>query len=215
MFLLAGQGVTRSLLRGGILPTDGQRGCVAIGRAILLVGVFSAFGNHGRQYFEARQTREPCPSRKGELEHFVGRRYGDFVKLHRALRTELPGRVLPAIPKKNKTSSSSSGLLSAFGSSNDSEESSVSSMSTRVTGAQEPDPSLLAPSGKPHRALPRASGGSRLTALAGGHHKASSVKSSRSQKDSPRASTDGKRTPVKTDKEEVCVLPGVESVTSR
>ncbi|KAM0256657.1 hypothetical protein ACHAQJ_004811 [Trichoderma viride] len=72
--------------------------------------------------------------RKGELEHFVGRRYGDFSKLHRRLRTELPGRVLPSLPKKNKSDTRASGLLPSFSSTgNDSDASSVSSISTRRT----------------------------------------------------------------------------------
>ncbi|PTB65350.1 hypothetical protein BBK36DRAFT_1121557 [Trichoderma citrinoviride] len=72
--------------------------------------------------------------RKGELEHFVGRRYGDFARLHRRLRAELPGRVLPALPKKNKSDTRMSGLLPSFsGAGDDSDASSVSSMSTRRT----------------------------------------------------------------------------------
>ncbi|OTA03266.1 hypothetical protein A9Z42_0036840 [Trichoderma parareesei] len=72
--------------------------------------------------------------RKGELEHFVGRRYGDFSRLHRRLRAELPGRVLPALPKKNKSDTRMSGLLPSFsGAGDDSDASSVSSMSTRRT----------------------------------------------------------------------------------
>ncbi|KJZ76725.1 hypothetical protein HIM_04061 [Hirsutella minnesotensis 3608] len=73
--------------------------------------------------------------RKGELEHFVGRRYGDFAKLARNLRTELPGRVLPELPKKNKSSSTATGLLSALSNGDDSDRSSMSSVSTRMTGA--------------------------------------------------------------------------------
>lgn len=75
--------------------------------------------------------------RKGELEHFVARRYGDFNKLHRRLRLELPGRTLPAMPKKNKSDSTASGLLSAFSSSkdeDDSDASSASSTTSRRTG---------------------------------------------------------------------------------
>ena len=41
--------------------------------------------------------------KKGELEHYVGRRYSDFAKLHSRLRQELPGRVVPEMPKKNKS----------------------------------------------------------------------------------------------------------------
>lgn len=74
--------------------------------------------------------------RKGELEHFVARRYGDFARLHKALRTELPGRVLPAMPKKNKSDSTASGILSVFSSSgnNSDDASTLSTVSTRLTG---------------------------------------------------------------------------------
>ncbi|ODA82947.1 hypothetical protein RJ55_01456 [Drechmeria coniospora] len=85
--------------------------------------------------------------RKGELEHFVGRRYGDFSKLYKHLKTELPGRVLPQLPRKNKSSSTASGILTAFSNGDDSDASSVSTVSTR-TGFQEAvaaSPSLLSP----------------------------------------------------------------------
>ncbi|KAH8781785.1 hypothetical protein F5882DRAFT_328622 [Hyaloscypha sp. PMI_1271] len=68
--------------------------------------------------------------RRGELEFFVGRRYGDFSRLHKKLRTELPGKVLPPMPKKNKQSSTTSNLLSAVRRGSDSDASSVSSVST-------------------------------------------------------------------------------------
>jgi hypothetical protein len=68
--------------------------------------------------------------RKGELEFFVGRRYGDFSRLHKRLRTELPGKVLPPMPKKNKQSSTASNLLSAVKGGDDSDASSISSIST-------------------------------------------------------------------------------------
>ncbi|KAF4594769.1 PX domain protein [Ophiocordyceps camponoti-floridani] len=71
--------------------------------------------------------------RKGELEHFVGRRYGDFSKLQKKLRTELPGRILPVLPKKNKSNSMATGLFS-FGNGYDSDASTGSSASTRLTG---------------------------------------------------------------------------------
>jgi hypothetical protein len=89
--------------------------------------------------------------RKGELEHFVARRYGDFAKLHRRLRLELPGRILPPLPKKNKSDSTASGIMAAIsGGGNDSDASSVSSTSTRMTGmnpSAEGSSSLLAPLG--------------------------------------------------------------------
>jgi hypothetical protein len=64
------------------------------------------------------------------LEFFVGRRYGDFSRLHKRLRTELPGKVLPPMPKKNKQSSTASNLLSAVKGGDDSDASSTSSIST-------------------------------------------------------------------------------------
>jgi len=70
--------------------------------------------------------------RKDELEHFIGRRYGDFSRLHRALRTELPGKILPPLPKKNKTHTTASNLLGGFTGGNDSEASSISSVSTNL-----------------------------------------------------------------------------------
>jgi hypothetical protein len=64
--------------------------------------------------------------RDGKDDIHVGRRYGEFVKLHRRLRTEFPGKHLPPLPRKNKNSTSSSW----FGS-NDDDASSVSSLSTQ------------------------------------------------------------------------------------
>lgn len=64
--------------------------------------------------------------RHGKEDIHVGRRYGDFVKMHRRLRTEFPGKHLPPLPRKNKSSTTSSW----FGSAND-DNSSVSSASTQ------------------------------------------------------------------------------------
>ncbi|ETS86423.1 hypothetical protein PFICI_00251 [Pestalotiopsis fici W106-1] len=115
--------------------------------------------------------------RKGELEHFLGRRYGDFARLHKQLRIELPGKVLPPLPKKNKSSTTATGLFSRNGGDgDDSEASSVSSMSTM------PPPSE--------------SGGLResmknLTVR--GHRRELSTTSSRNA--SPRPSMDGPKSP--------------------
>jgi hypothetical protein len=81
--------------------------------------------------------------RKGENEHFVVRRYSDFRHLHKSIRTELPGKVLPSVPKKNKADASVSGLPSPAlnglnGDDNNSEASSVSSSSTQLTGLSVP-----------------------------------------------------------------------------
>ncbi|KAI1415964.1 succinate flavoprotein subunit [Hypoxylon sp. FL1857] len=75
--------------------------------------------------------------RKGEPEFYVGRRYGDFARLHRQLRTELPGKVLPPLPKKNKSDTSASGLLSRMtDGGDDSDLSSISSVSTIAPPSQ-------------------------------------------------------------------------------
>ena len=64
--------------------------------------------------------------REGEPELFIGRRYGDFARLHKRLRTELPGKVLPPLPRKNKQST----RASFWGGDDDDDASSVSSLST-------------------------------------------------------------------------------------
>ncbi|RDW88170.1 hypothetical protein BP6252_00202 [Coleophoma cylindrospora] len=69
--------------------------------------------------------------KKGDIEHYIGRRYGDFARLHKRLRTELPGKVLPPLPRKNKQSSTASNLISGItGGGNDDDASSMSSVST-------------------------------------------------------------------------------------
>lgn len=65
--------------------------------------------------------------RKGGPAVYIGRRYGDFARLQKRLRTELPGKVLPPLPRKNKTSTSSAFLNVG----NDDDASSVSSVSTQ------------------------------------------------------------------------------------
>jgi hypothetical protein len=73
--------------------------------------------------------------KKGELEHYVGRRYSDFAKLHNRLRSELPGRVIPEMPKKNKSDTTTTiAFPSMFSNGNDSDASSISSVSTRPNG---------------------------------------------------------------------------------
>ncbi|KAF4884204.1 PX domain-containing protein [Colletotrichum fructicola] len=109
--------------------------------------------------------------RKGELEFFIGRRYGDFMRLHKRLRIELPGKVLPTLPKKNKADTTTSGLFSSLtgGGSPDSSASSISSVSTQMTG--------LAPPSEPSKLSIR------------GHKRAGSTTSGRN---SPRVSTDSR-----------------------
>lgn len=142
--------------------------------------------------------------RKGELEHFVGRRYGDFAKLSKRLRTELPGRVLPQLPRKNKSSSTASGFLSALtnGDGDDSDASSLSSMSTRLAPAPSDSdvaaPGLLSPTGGETRCR---SGGAAnvLNGEAGqiSSRRPGSIASARSMRSraSPRPSVEGRRSP--------------------
>lgn len=75
--------------------------------------------------------------RKGEIAHFIGRRYGDFARLHKKLREELPGKVLPPLPKKNKSTTTTSGLFSrTVDGADDSDISSISSKSTVLPASQ-------------------------------------------------------------------------------
>lgn len=65
--------------------------------------------------------------RKGDQsEIYIGRRYGEFARLHRALRTELPGKVLPPLPRKNKTHTAATLLH------NDEDDDSISSESASM-----------------------------------------------------------------------------------
>lgn len=75
----------------------------------------------------------------GKGDVFVGRRYGEFARLHKRLRTELPGKVLAPLPRKNRTSTKMS-LLSIGG---DDDASSISSVSTMGTGLVTDDGSSL------------------------------------------------------------------------
>ncbi|EEH04707.1 PX domain-containing protein [Histoplasma capsulatum G186AR] len=62
----------------------------------------------------------------GKPDRYVGRRFGEFAKLHKRLRTEMPGKILPPLPRKNKGSVSSTILGGG-----DDDASSVSSVSTQ------------------------------------------------------------------------------------
>ncbi|KAK7890049.1 hypothetical protein LTR67_008514 [Exophiala xenobiotica] len=65
-------------------------------------------------------------------EIYVGRRYGDFAKLHKNLRREMPGKVLPPLPRKNKSST-----LSSMMPGGDDDGSSISSASTQASVAED------------------------------------------------------------------------------
>jgi hypothetical protein len=60
-------------------------------------------------------------------EFYIGRRYGEFAKMHKRLRTEMPGKILPPLPRKNK-SSTMSAVLSTVD-----DDASVSSVSTEAS----------------------------------------------------------------------------------
>jgi Domain of unknown function in PX-proteins (DUF3818)/PX domain len=64
----------------------------------------------------------------GKSDMYVGRRYGEFAKMHKKLRTELPGKVLPPLPRKLKPSSSA---FLTVGGGDDDDVSSISSVSTQ------------------------------------------------------------------------------------
>lgn len=66
----------------------------------------------------------------GKPDIYVGRRYGEFAKLHKRLRTEIPGKVLAPLPRKNRSHTTSMFL----GAGGDDDASSVSSVSTQATG---------------------------------------------------------------------------------
>ncbi|KAL8839990.1 MAG: hypothetical protein Q9170_001532 [Blastenia crenularia] len=102
--------------------------------------------------------------RSGTSDLYIGRRYGEFAKLHKRLRTELPGKVLVPLPRKNRSSTASVFL----GVGGDDDASSVSSVSTQNTGFTHNDSGSLrsvvgmghrrAASAQPDRSSPRASG---------------------------------------------------------
>lgn len=130
--------------------------------------------------------------RKQELEHFVGRRYGDFTRLHKQLRIELPGKVLPPVPKKNKSDTAASSLLGRMtDGGGDSDASSLSSVST-----------MQPPNGE--------SGGLResMRNLTVRDHRRnlSTTSIGKSSRSSPRPSTDGASSPVPSPKSAVSAI---------
>ncbi|EMC93404.1 hypothetical protein BAUCODRAFT_75796 [Baudoinia panamericana UAMH 10762] len=82
--------------------------------------------------------------RKDEHEIYVARRFGDFGRMHKRLRAELPGKVLPPLPRKNRAHSIYSG------DNDDDDDEDASSFSTkeerhsRPSDAGDPEPSTAA-----------------------------------------------------------------------
>ena len=117
-----------------------------------------------------------------EREMYVARRFGDFAKMHKRLRVELPGKVLPPLPRKNKAHSIYSG-----GGDGSSDDESVSSMSMAD----------IAPPGADAPPVEQSSGGFRsyLSSWTGGgggsRHSRNQSRSSNAGNASPRASVDG------------------------
>ncbi|KAF2480404.1 hypothetical protein BDY17DRAFT_255021 [Neohortaea acidophila] len=70
--------------------------------------------------------------RGDEKERYVSRRFGDFRRMHKKLRAEIPGKVLPPLPHKNRSHS-------FYSSKDDSDDDadSVDSISTQDTGKSE------------------------------------------------------------------------------
>jgi hypothetical protein len=101
---------------------------------------------------------------------YIGRRYADFVQLHKRIRLELPGKVLPPLPRKNKKD----GLLQSSNGDDD-DASSISSTSTQGPPAPEPQENS-------------GGGGLRSYIFGGGHKKNASQTSLGMASRSPRAS---------------------------
>ena len=107
--------------------------------------------------------------RKGKgADKFIGKRYGDFSKLHKSLRTEFPGKVMPPLPRKNKTAS-----LMSFGGGDDDDD-------------QSSDDSSISTAADDKSAL-------RVLGQHKGHRRSASSLSMRSARSSPRPSIDVNR----------------------
>ncbi|KAK4989653.1 hypothetical protein LTR50_003120 [Elasticomyces elasticus] len=107
----------------------------------------------------------------GKPEIYVGRRYGEFAQMHKKLRVELPGKVLPPLPRKNKSHS--------LYSTHDDDADSISSADTQDIGLGQDDG--------------RTGGGGLRSYLpfGGGTHRRNASRSSANHSPSPRASQDG------------------------
>lgn len=118
-----------------------------------------------------------------EKECYVARRFGDFAKMHKRLRLELPGKVLPPLPRKNKAQS-------LYSNRDDVDSDSVSSLSTQDTTSP-------ITSAGPEAAAAESNGGIRgyLSSWTGGNSSRHGRNASRSSlsASSPRASTDSPR----------------------
>ena len=115
---------------------------------------------HTHAEFIIRVKRGKAP------EKFLGKRYGDFNRLHKRLRTELAGKILPPLPRKNKSAS-----FMSFG---DGDEDDASSDDSSMSTATEEG-----------RAL-------KVLGQHKGHRRSASALSTRSARSSPRPSVDAR-----------------------
>lgn len=141
--------VDRSANEQGLLVNTPE-GHVINGWDVNIAGVRTTSVKRTVRYHQHAEfmIRVKTPSKD---DFYIGRRYGEFVKLHKRLRTELPGKVLPPLPRKNK-SSTSSAFLSVGGVADD-DASSISSVSTHDTGYAEDTGSLRNLVGMGHKRI--------------------------------------------------------------
>jgi hypothetical protein len=103
-----------------------------------------------------------------DKDFYIGRRYADFVQLHKRIRLELPGKVLPPLPRKNKKD----GMLRTAAADDDD----VSSISSASTQDAQPEPQETG------------GGGGLRGYLFGGGHKRNASQASAGKGNTPRAS---------------------------
>lgn len=70
---------------------------------------------------------------RNQPAYYIGRRFGDFSRMHKSTRLEFPGKVFPPLPRKNKSHS-----LYGGGDDDDDDADSVSSRSTRGLASSAP-----------------------------------------------------------------------------
>ena len=126
-----------------------------------------------------------------EPEVYVSRRFGDFRKMHQKLRLELPGKVLPPLPTKNRSSS----MFTGKDGNDDDDADSVDSASTVDGGPVETgSEAVTSPAAGGLRGyLSSWTGGSSGTVRSHSRHASRnslSVPSAGSPRGSPRASVD-------------------------
>ncbi|KAK4136510.1 succinate dehydrogenase [Trichocladium antarcticum] len=105
---------------------------------VRIISVKRKIRHHKHAEFLLRVVR-----RKAGQEYYIGRRYGEFARLYKKLRIELPGKVIPALPNKNKSNTTAASVAETA-SGHDSETSSMSSVSIQL-------PSSSAPNGSGHQ----------------------------------------------------------------